>query len=450
VADLTVVYRAVADLNPYERNARTHSPEQIEQIAASIQAFGWTNPVLVDEAGGIIAGHGRLAAAMSLGHEAVPTICIAGLSDVARRALILADNKLALNAGWDEHILAAELSDLQEFGLDVKLIGFTADELAALVGTPNSAPGLTDEDAVPEVRLDPISRPGDVWLLDEHRVMCGDSTNAADVGALLAGGGASMLWTDPPYGVSYVGKTADALTIENDALTEAQLADFLDRAMRCAFDACAAGAAWYVAAPAGPLHHVFASVLKPLGVWRQTLNWVKNTFALGRTDYHYRHEPIFYGWKPGASHYFVEDRTQDTILEFDKPSRNGEHPTMKPVELVERCVLNSTKPGAVVLDLFGGSGSTLIACEKSRRQSRLMEIDPRYVDVIVRRWQSFTGQRATLEATGEQFPSDDGNTRPKAEADAPEAGDRQPRKARAVKARGKAAAGRADTAAAPV
>ena len=203
-----------------------------------------------------------------------------------------------------------------------------------------------------------------------------------------------MLWTDPPYGVSYVGKTKDALTIENDSLDDVGLTDFLRAALGCAWATCRAGASWYIAAPAGPLNHCFSTVLKELGVWRQSLNWVKNTFALGRSDYHYRHEPIFYGWKEGAAHYFVDDRTQDTILEYDKPSRNAEHPTMKPVALVERCISNSSKPGESVLDLFGGSGTTLIAAEKTGRTAYLMELDPIYCDVIVTRWEQATGQKA--------------------------------------------------------
>ena len=231
-------------------------------------------------------------------------------------------------------------------------------------------------------------------MLGRHRLMCGDSTSIDAVQVLGGGQMFDMLWTDPPYGVSYVGKTKDALTIENDSLDDAGLTDFLRAALGCAWANCRAGASWYVAAPAGPLNLCFSTVLKDLGVWRQSLNWVKNTFAMGRSDYHYRHEPIFYGWKEGAAHYFVDDRTQDTILEFDKPSRNGVHPTMKPVALIERCIENSSKPGETVLDLFGGSGSTLIAAEKTGRTAYLMELDPIYCDVIIRRWEEATGQKA--------------------------------------------------------
>jgi site-specific DNA-methyltransferase (adenine-specific) len=210
----------------------------------------------------------------------------------------------------------------------------------------------------------------------------------------MGGGLADLVWTDPPYGVSYVGKTKDALTIENDDQSEDQLEAFLRAALGATWASCRAEAVWYVAAAPGPLHLCFAKVLRELEVWRQTLTWVKSSFALGHSDYHYRHEPIFYGWKQGEAHYFIDDRTQDTILEFDNPARNGVHPTMKPVELIERCVLNSSLPGQKVLDVFGGSGSTLIACEKTGRSCYMMELDPSYVDVIVTRWENATGKKA--------------------------------------------------------
>jgi len=207
---------------------------------------------------------------------------------------------------------------------------------------------------------------------------------------------ANCVWTDPPYGVSYVGKTKDALEIQNDSLDDKDLEDFLRSALSCAFAYTHPGGAWYVAAPPGPLNHCFSVVLKELGVWRQTLNWIKSQMVLGRSDYHYQHEPIFYGWKPGASHSWHSDRKQTSCLEFDKPQRNGIHPTMKPVELVEYCITNSSKPGEIVLDPFGGSGTTLIACEKSKRQCRTMELDPKYCDVIKNRWEEFTGKKAQL------------------------------------------------------
>ena len=300
---------AIERLTPYARNSRTHSDAQVAQLAASIREWGWTTPVLVDDAGGIIAGHGRVLAARQLGMATVPVVVAEGWSDAKKRAYVIADNKLALNAEWDFELLALELGELGELGFDLDLTGFGADEIAAL--TPEVLPeGKTDPDEVPEVPPTPRSVLGDVWLLGKHRVMCGDSTSIDAVEALMAGGKADCVWTDPPYGVAYVGKTADALTIENDNLDDAGLTDFLRASLGAAFAACKDGAAWYVAAPPGPLFHCFGTVLKDLDVWRHTLAWVKSTFVLGRSDYHYQHEPIFYGWKPGAAHKWASDRKQ--------------------------------------------------------------------------------------------------------------------------------------------
>lgn len=401
---MTVAMMPVDCLIPYARNPRKND-SAVDAVAASIKEFGFRQPIVVDDEMVILVGHTRAKAAKKLGLVEVPVHVASGLTESQKKAYRIADNRLNELAEWDDDLLALELEDLRMDDFDLGTMGFDDGEVDRLLDGLDATPdGLTDEDEAPEPSVVPVSKPGDVWLLGKHRVMCGDSTDAAQVGTLLAGGVADMLWTDPPYGVSYVGKTSDALTIENDSLDDAQLEAFLRSVFVCAMDACRAGAAWYVAAPPGPLHHCFSTVLKDMGVWRQTLNWVKHVFALGRSDYHYRHEPIFYGWKPGGSHFFIDDRTQDTILEFDKPSRNGEHPTMKPVELIERCIQNSSKQGWTVLDLFGGSGSTLIACEKTGRINRSMELDPKYCDVIVRRWQEFTGKQAVLEATGEAFP----------------------------------------------
>lgn len=402
-------------LTPYARNSRTHSDAQVAQLAASIREWGWTTPVLVDDAGGIIAGHGRVLAARQLGMATVPVVVAEGWSDAKKRAYVIADNKLALNAGWDEELLRLEIGELGELGFDLDLLGFDDEELKgfeALEGTE----GHTDPDEVPEAPAVPVSQPGDVWLLGRHRVMCGDSTKAEDVEALMAGEKADCVWTDPPYGVAYVGgvshdpkyakkREEDGMKIENDALNDAELTDFLRTALDAAFTFSKDGAAWYVAAPPGPLFHCFGTVLKDLDVWRHTLAWVKSAFVFGRSDYHYQHEAIFYGWKPGAAHKWTGDRKQSSTMNFDRPkgSENPGHPTPKPVELVAYCIGNSTDAGDVVLEPFGGSGSTLIACEKTGRTARLMELDPRYVDVIVKRWQDFTGQRATHEATGKHF-----------------------------------------------
>lgn len=397
-----IVSRKVADLIPYARNSRTHSDAQVAQIAASVREFGWTNPVLADGENGIIAGHGRILAARKLGMEEVPCIELAGLSDTQRRAYIIADNKLALNAGWDDELLAIEFAELADAGFDNLLTGFTQDEIDAL--TPEQIPeGLTDEDAVPEVQAEPVSKLGDVWLMGKHRVMCGDSTSIEALERLCGGQLVDMWLTDPPYNVAYEGKTKDALTIKNDSMADDQFRQFLRDSYVAADAVMKPGAVFYIW-HADSEGYNFRGAAQDAG-WkvRQCLIWKKSTMVMGRQDYHWKHEPCLYGWKGGAGHLWAADRKQTTILEFDKPSRNGEHPTMKPVALFEYQMLNNTKGGDIVLDSFGGSGTTLLAAEKNGRYARLMELDPKYVDVIVRRWQEFTGKQATHAATGATF-----------------------------------------------
>jgi site-specific DNA-methyltransferase (adenine-specific) len=392
-------------LKPYSRNARTHSQAQIDKIAASIAEFGFTNPILVDSSDGIIAGHGRLMGAQKLGMDTVPVVVLDYLTDSQRRAYILADNRLALDAGWDEEILAAELADLEVDGFDLELTGFSDEELADLM-SDEDIPTVLDEDtvnAVPEVRPEPVSRLGDVWLLGKHRVMCGDSLSIDQVEQLMGGALADLLLTDPPYNVAYEGKTAEALTIENDSMADGDFRQFLRDAFAAADAVMRPGAGFYIW-HADSEGFNFRGAARDVG-WkvRQCLIWNKNAFVLGRQDYHWKHEPCLYGWKEGAAHYWGSDRSQTTVLDFNRPSRNAEHPTMKPVELFEYQVRNSCPPGGVTLDLFGGSGTTLLACEISGHVARLMELDPRYVDVIVVRWQEATGRTAHLEATGQSF-----------------------------------------------
>jgi site-specific DNA-methyltransferase (adenine-specific) len=394
----------VAALVPYARNSRTHSDQQVAQIAASMREFGFTNPVLVDEAGGIIAGHGRVMAAKSLGLVEVPCIRLAHLSEAQKRAYVIADNKLALNAGWDEAMLRLELEDLQAADFDLDLLGFNADELGALLTEPEpETEGLTDPDEAPDPPARPVTVEGDVWLLGKHRVMCGDSTRIDQMEALTLGGGIDMWLTDPPYNVAYEGKTKDALKIQNDSMSDGQFRQFLRDAYVAADAVMKPGAVFYVW-HADSEGYNFRGAAQDAG-WkvRQCLIWKKQSLVMGRQDYHWRHEPCLYGWKEGAGHLWASDRKQTTILEFDRPSRNAEHPTMKPVALFEYQMLNNTKGGDAVLDSFGGSGTTLIAAEKNGRIARLMELDPRYCDVIVNRWQDFTGRQATLEATGQSF-----------------------------------------------
>lgn len=394
-------------LKPYDRNARTHSAEQVAQIAASIVEFGFTNPILVDSSDGIIAGHGRLSAAQELGLKTVPVVVLDHLSDRQRKAYILADNQLALNAGWDTDLLRSELQDLAEQDFDLSLIGFSDDELSDLLPDIEELPPEdADADAVPEPPADPVTKPGDVWLLGKHRVMCGDSTSIEAVELLMAGGKADLLLTDPPYNVAYEGKTAEALTIQNDSMSDDDFRQFLRDVYSTADSVMNPGAVFYIW-HADFEGYNFRGAAYDVG-WqvRQCLIWNKNSLVLGRQDYHWKHEPCLYGWKEGAAHYWGSDRSQTTVLDFNRPSRNGEHPTMKPVELFQYQVENSSKRKGMVLDLFGGSGTTAIACEKTGRHARLMELDPRYCDVIVKRWQAFTGKTATLEATGEKFPED--------------------------------------------
>lgn len=399
---LQVEYRSVDDLIPYARNSRTHDEAQVAQIAASIREFGWTNPVLVDGANGIIAGHGRVLAARKLGLDEVPCIELAGMTDVQRRAYVIADNKLALNAGWDDAVLALELQELGDLGFDVDLTGFSLDEINAL--TPEEiAPGLTDEDAVPELQAEPGSKPGDVWLLGKHRVMCGDSTSIDAVETLMAGGLADQLITDPPYNVAYTGKTKAKLKIQNDQMDAGQFRQFLRDAFVAADTVMKAGAVFYIWHADLEGYNFRGACMDAGWTVRQCLVWKKQTLVMGRSDYHWKHEPCLYGWKDGSGHLWAADRKQTTVLEFDRPTSSQLHPTMKPVNLLEYQVLNNTKGSDVVLDVFGGSGSTLIACEKTGRHARLMELDARYVDVIVRRWQEFTGKQATHAATGATF-----------------------------------------------
>ena len=401
---IAVVYSPVDDLIPYARNSRTHSEAQVAQIAGSVREFGWTNPILVDAEGGIIAGHGRVLAARKLGMAEVPTITLYGLSEAQKRAYIIADNKLALNAGWDDELLALELDELQQDGFDLLLIGFDDGELEALMNGPTETePGLTDEDAVPEVGPDPVTKPGDVWLMGKHRLMCGDSTSIAELERLCAGQAVDMWLTDPPYNVAYEGGTKEKLTIKNDSMGDDQFRQFLRDCYVAADTVMKAGAVFYIWHAESEGYN-FRGAARDAG-WqvRQCLIWKKSALVMGRQDYHWKHEPCLYGWKEGAGHLWAADRKQTTILEFDKPNRNGEHPTMKPVALFEYQLLNNTKGGDIVLDSFGGSGTTVIAAEKNGRFARLMELDPKYCDVIVRRWQDFTGKQATLEADGRTF-----------------------------------------------
>ena len=388
-------------LIPYARNARTHSDAQVAQIAASIAEFGWTNPILAGSDGVIVAGHGRLAAAQKLGLASVPVVVLDHLTATQRRALVIADNRIAENAEWDEAMLRVELADLQDEGFDLDLTGFDADALAELMaGDEPVNDGQTDEDAVPDVGETPVSRPGDVWRLGPHRLLCGDATVAASYDALLDGETADMVFTDPPYNVNYANSAKDKLrgkdrAILNDNLGEG-FYDFLLAALTPILAHCRGGI--YVAMSSSELDVLQAAFRAAGGKWSTFIIWAKHTFTLGRADYQRQYEPILYGWPEGAQRHWCGDRDQSDVWQIKKPQKNDLHPTMKPVELVERALRNSSRPGDMVLDPFGGSGTTLIAAEKSGRVARVMELDPKYADVIVRRWEEFTGKKAIREA----------------------------------------------------
>lgn len=391
----------VQDLIPYALNSRTHSDEQVAQIAASIREFGFTNPVLIDDKNNLIAGHGRLLAARKLALKNVPAVVVTGLDDRKRRALVIADNKLALNSGWDEEALRVELEDLAgDFG---ELMGFSEDELVDLLRSDEGTEGLTDEDAVPDAPEVPVTVEGDVWVMGKHRLMCGDSTSIDALEALCQKELVDMWLTDPPYNVAYEGKTKDALTIKNDEMSDEGFRQFLTESYTAADAVMKAGAVFYIW-HADSEGYNFRGAAHDSG-WqvRQCLIWKKQTMVMGRQDYHWKHEPCLYGWKGGAGHLWATDRKQTTILEFDRPSRNKEHPTMKPVELFEYQILNNTKGSDKVLDSFAGSGTTAIACEKNGREARLMELDPKYCDVIIKRWQEFTGKQATHADSGKTY-----------------------------------------------
>ncbi len=406
VAGIRIEMRPVDVLIPYIRNARQHSDAQVAQIAASIREFGWGAPILVDGSNNVIAGHGRLLAARKLGITEVPVVPMTHLTDIQRRALILADNKIGENAAWDEALLGLELAELNDAGFDLGLTGFSAEEWESLIaGEEATKDGLTDDDAVPEIPETPISRTGDLWLLGEHKLLCGDATKADDYTALLGDELPDMAFTDPPYNVNYANTAKDKLRGKNRPILNdnlgADFGAFLTDACRNIL-AVTKGAV-YIAMSSSELDTLQSAFRSAGGKWSTFIIWAKNTFTLGRADYQRQYEPILYGWRDGADHYWCGDRDQGDVWQIRKPQKNDLHPTMKPVELVERAVRNSSKTRDIVLDPFGGSGSTVIACEKSGRRARLIELDPKYVDVIVRRWQEFSGGEATRLGDGVTF-----------------------------------------------
>lgn len=408
---LAIEHVAPTLLRPAPYNPRAMDEESRKRLERGIKEFGLVDPIIARRSDGmVIGGHQRLISAKTLGLESVPVVYLDGIDDDRAAALNVLLNNPGAQGEWDMPKLTDLLSELDAHGFDATLTGFDLKELENLLAPPGGLVDGADVDDVPDTPTHATTVLGDRITLGRHTLVCGDSTDAGVWDVLLAGRQAGMLWTDPPYGVSYGEKNAmlnrtqgrgsqsDSSRIEtpidNDSLSADELQDFLRGALSLAWTHTRDGGAWYVAAPGGPLQLHFAIVLAEMKLWRQLLTWAKDGFVLGRSDYHYRHESLFYGWKEGAAHTWNGGRSQDTVLEFPRPRANKEHPTMKPVALIQRCIENSSQPSDLIVDPFGGSGSTLIAAEACGRPAALIELSPSYCDVIVSRWEKATGQKA--------------------------------------------------------
>lgn len=440
--DRQIEMRDVSALSEYADNARTHSAKQIRQIVASIEQFGWTNPLLVDDAGTVIAGHGRLAAARKMGLAQVPCLTVAGLSDDKRRALVLADNQIALNSGWNEDTLARELQALVSGNFEVKTLGFADRDLGELLakqlagkqsgeGGDGDGPPGDDKDA----KAEPITQTGDLWVLGTHRLLCGDSTDPDAVAELMEGETAALMCTDPPYGVSHVAvkagiprsgfkdidKTYDH--IANDDLTDDKLREFLERIFAAATPALAANAAWYIWHASGPLAFFVHQAMVNMGVLvHRQIIWAKAGFVLTRSGmYHWSHEPCWFGWREGKTPPWYGEKNQRSVWNVGHDSGKSIHPTQKPVALWEPPILNHTLPGQVIYEPFAGSGGQLICAENHQRRCHAIELSPRYCDGIVQRWQAHTGQTAYHLASGQSFADRAAAAGVKLQADKPPA-----------------------------
>ena len=383
---MEVQRRLIKDLTLDPRNARTHSQKNLDAITNSLVKFGQRKPIVVSGDGVVLAGNGTLEAAKGLKWDYIDVaVAPQDWDENTARAYALADNRTAELADWDQTVLTEQLLELHDAEFDIEALGFEMPQV--IEAEP------IDEDELP-VAVEPKVKHGDVWQLGEHKLYCGDATEVDAYKNLLGEEMADMVWTDPPYGVSYVGQ--GGMTIENDNLDIGALEEFLRESFNAMFTFTKPGACWYVAAPSGNLFQAFSIPLSELEVWRHTLVWVKDALVMGRADYHYRHESIFYGWTPGAAHQEPPDRKQDSVWEVPRPRSNKEHPTMKPIELITRAINNSSRANDIVIDPFAGSGSTLIAADQTRRRARVMEIDPKYCDVIIARWERITGGKAEL------------------------------------------------------
>lgn len=382
---MNITQKTLHELIPYENNPRNND-DAVDYVAESIKEFGFKVPIIIDKNNVIVAGHTRYKACKKLGINEVPCLVADDLTEEQIKAFRLADNKVAEIATWDFEKLDLELSTLE---LDMELFGFEIIEDEEPVEA-------TEDDYEVEVPAEPKAKYGDVYQLGNHRLMCGDSTSIDDVEKLMNGAKVDLLITDPPYNVNYEGATKDKLTIMNDKMDNDNFRQFLLDAFKCADNVMKDGAAFYIWHADSEGYNFRGACFDVGWTVRQCLIWNKNSLVLGRQDYHWKHEPCLYGWKDGASHNWYGDRKQTTVLDFDRPSRNAEHPTMKPIPLFDYQIQNNTKKGDIVLDLFGGSGTTLMASEQNERSAYLMELDPKYVDVIINRWEQFTGEKAVL------------------------------------------------------
>ena len=412
---MNIVNVKIAEVTPYANNPRNNDAA-VEGVAKSIEKFGFIGAIILNKDKVIINGHTRVKACKKLGMETIPAIIVDHLTKEQEDALRIADNKTGEIAEWNEDLLRAELKALEEAGFGIEDLGFDNSELEALLeGDVSVSVGETDPNAAPEVPEVAVSRPGEVYVLGDHRLVCGDSTKAEDVGRVCKEGEADMWLTDPPYNVAYEG--SNGLTIQNDSMEDVKFREFLRTAFGHAEKTLKPGAPFYIF-HADSEGYNFRGACHDIGLRvRQCLVWKKNALVLGRQDYQWIHEPCLYGWKDGGPHPWYADRSQTTVMEFNKPKKNDVHPTMKPVEMLVYLLQNSSKRGDVVLDTFGGSGSTLIACEQTGRVCKTVELDPRYCDAIRRRWAEFkhgegcdwaklTPVEGSAEAAGEEAPAE--------------------------------------------
>ena len=412
---MNIVNVKIAEITPYANNPRNNDGA-VESVAKSIEKFGFIGAIILNKDKVIINGHTRVKACKKLGMETIPAIIVDHLTKEQEDALRIADNKTGEIAEWDEELLRAELKALEEAGFGIEDLGFDNSELEALLeGDVSVSVGETDPNAAPDVPEVAVSRPGEVYVLGDHRLVCGDSTKAEDVGRVCKEGEADMWLTDPPYNVAYEG--SNGLTIQNDSMEDVKFREFLRTAFGHAEKTLKPGAPFYIF-HADSEGYNFRGACHDIGLRvRQCLVWKKNALVLGRQDYQWIHEPCLYGWKEGGPHPWYADRSQTTVMEFNKPKKNDVHPTMKPVEMLVYLLQNSSKRGDVVLDTFGGSGSTLIACEQTGRVCKTVELDPRYCDAIRRRWAEFkhgegcdwaklTPVEGSAEAAGEEAPAE--------------------------------------------